>query len=92
MKAHPLHGGCHDDRIRFKITFYINNIPTDRSMETCIITGSVGILFLGYSIYSSLSEPSDVADEESAAGIAALRSSILDLILDASSPDAGVGW
>ena len=38
-------GGCHDDRIRFKITFYINNIPTDRSMETCIITGSVGILF-----------------------------------------------
>ena len=61
-------------------------------METYIITGSVGILFLGYSIYSSLSEPSDVADEESAAGIAALRSSILDLILDASSPDAGVGW
>ena len=44
-----------------------------------------------YAIYSSLSEPSDVADEESAAGIAALRSSILDLILDASSPDAGVG-
>lgn len=39
------HRGCHDDRIRFKITFYINNIPTDRSMETCIITGSVGILF-----------------------------------------------
>ena len=42
-------------------------------------------IILGYSIYSSLSEPSDVADEESAAGIAALRSSILDLILDASS-------
>ena len=61
-------------------------------METCIITGSVGILLFCYAIYSSLSEPSDVADEESAAGIAALRSSILDLILDASSPDAGVGW
>ena len=44
-----------------------------------------------YAIYYSLSEPSDVADEESAAGIAALHSSILDLILDASSPDAGVG-
>ena len=59
-------------------------------METCS-AGSVGILFFGYSIYSSLSEPSDVADEESAEGIAALHSSILDLILDASSPDAGVG-
>ena len=40
------HRGCHDDRIRFKITFYINNIPTDPVIMHVSMLRSVGILFI----------------------------------------------